>query len=617
MSQLLCSLLMTLIIGCRPEHASLSQEDSSQSSQSTSTSSSSRSRSLPQQVRRMSNSFLTRLRSQVRQQGLQAEAAASVLGRPKTPVQYVRVPAGPTAPLPNPFAGVPESSQPSTLQASLQTAQQAESSGMQAQVPHEGQPLQQASAAKQKAAKSAKWEMLLEPDEPEEPAQAEPSALEQSAPSAAQPKMAMRFQMMIDSQELESKRQQRNPSQGPSLSAAVYPEASPRQGSTRQQGHHSMPPLLSTLGPSKQQHRPKPKPWELLLAAQDPQAVGSTPTTAAHSQQQGTSRPQSDQHRAQAPDQEQAKPGAVDHTQMIARWERMLDKRSSQQSASSPASAAAGLDRQPSQRVPGPAPGKSSLHQLGPQQSLHQMGALSAQQHAPQAEASRSAAGAESSQAPLALEISSKQASLPQARRAAHMPLARPAASPAVSRTEHPQSSSASTVPRMKVADEPEQIAQTGMDLPEKFVEEGEQSDYLPIPLEDRDKVPPLLCAACCLPRALWLPSKIGKASHPCILHRILQVLVFAGQHQAGNTSSCSRCLSNPGTEEVTKPASQGCVLSTTHASFSMSDRNNIWTAWRIGFGTCMFSVRYHVTASFSDILHHCAGHRPPGKHSG
>ena len=137
----------------------------------------------------MSNSFLTRLRSQVRQQGLQAEAAASVLGRPKTPVQYVRVPAGPSAPLPNPFAGVLESSQANPQQLPSPIAQQAESSSTQTQMPQEGQP----SAAEQKAAKSAKWEMLLEPDEPEEPVQAEPSAHEQSAPSAAQPKMAMRF----------------------------------------------------------------------------------------------------------------------------------------------------------------------------------------------------------------------------------------------------------------------------------------------------------------------------------------------------------------------------------------------------------------------------------------
>ena len=156
-----------------------------------------------------------------------------------------------------------------------------------------------------------------------------------------------------------------------------------------------MPPLLSTLGLSKQQQRRKPKPWELLLAAQDPQAVGSTSTTAPPSQQQGTSRPQCDQHLAQAPDQEQAKPAAVDHSQMIARWERMLDKRSSQQSASSPASVTASLDRQPSQRVSGRVPGRSSVHELAPEQSMIRAGPLSMQQQTSQAEISHSAAGAE------------------------------------------------------------------------------------------------------------------------------------------------------------------------------------------------------------------------------
>ncbi len=469
----------------------------------------------------MSNSFLMRLRSQVRQQGLQAEAAASVLGRPKTPVQYVRVPAGPSAPLPNPFAGVLEGSQPNPQQLPSPLAQPAESSSTQTQMPQEGQP----SAAEQKAAKSAKWEMLLEPDEPEEPVQAEPSALEQSAPSAAQPKMAMRFQLMIDSQELETKRQRSTlaPSQGPSLSAAVYPEDSPRQGSTRQQGHQSMPPLLSTLGLSKQQQRRKPKPWELLLAAQDPQAVGSTSTTAPPSQQQGTSRPQCDQHLAQAPDQEQAKPAAVDHSQMIARWERMLDKRSSQQSASSPASVTASLDRQPSQRVSGRVPGRSSVHELAPEQSMIRAGPLSMQQQTSQAEISHSAAGAEATQLP-ALAPPSKQNVLAQASRAAAVPSPKPAASVAVSGAEHSQSSSASSAWQARVAAEPEQKAQTGMDLPQTLAEEGEQSDYLPNSREDRDKVPPLLCAAWCLPRALWLPSKIGKASHPCTLQQPFEV---------------------------------------------------------------------------------------------
>ena len=280
-----------------------------------------------------------------------------------------------------------------------------------------------------------------------------------------------------------------------------------------------MPPPLSTLGLSKQQQRRKPKPWELLLAAQDPQAVGSTSTTSPHPQQQRTSGPQSDQHSAQAPDQEQAKPGAVDHSQMIARWERMLDKRSSQQSASSPASVAASLDRQPSQRVPARAPGRSSLQQLGPEQSIIRTGPLSTQQPTPQAEISHSAAGAEAIQL-AALAPPSKQNVLAQASRAAAMPSPKPAASPAASGAEHLQRSSASTIQRPGVALKPEQKMQAGLDLPETLAEEGEQSDYLPVPREDRDKVPPLLCAAWCLPRALWLPSKIGKASHPCTLQQ-------------------------------------------------------------------------------------------------
>ena len=488
----------------------------------------------------MSNSFLTRLRSQVRQSGSQAEAAASVLGPPKTPVQYVRAPAGPSAPLPNPFAGVLESSQASPLQAPSPTAQQAESSSTQAQLLLEGQPLlqPQPSAAQRKAAKSSKWEMLLEPDEPEQSAEAQPSAHEQSAPSAAQPKMAMRFQMMIDSQELESKRQRGNSNapQGPSLSAAVYPTGTPQQGSMPQhQGHHSMPPLLSSLAQAKQQHRRKPKPWEMLLAAQDSEAGSGTSTAAPDNQQQGTSEPQSAenvQHGAQAPDQAQARPSAVDHSQMIARWERMLDKRSSRQSSSASTSSTASLGRQPSQRDSDRAVRQSSLRQLGSQQSISGQELTTMQQQTGQAEVSASAAG-EASMQPLVLKIPSVHSPPAQATGAASAPPARLSPGPALSGGELPQSSRGGSASRDSMAVEPEQYAESSTARPESSagVESGDQRrNHSPVPLQDREKVPPYLCAACCLPRALWLPSSLGKASHPCIPQPLLQHIHLTGQ---------------------------------------------------------------------------------------
>ena len=148
----------------------------------------------------------------------------------------------------------------------------------------EGQSLVEAqpSAAQRNSAGASKWEMLLGTDEPEPPAEAAPGPPKQSAPSAAQPKMALRFQMMIDSQELEAKRQRgaSSKSQGPSLSAAVYPVGSPRQSSRHQQGHQSMPHLQSSTAPGKQPRSRKPKPWELLLAAQEPRAEGSASAAA-------------------------------------------------------------------------------------------------------------------------------------------------------------------------------------------------------------------------------------------------------------------------------------------------------------------------------------------------
>ena len=465
----------------------------------------------------MSSSFLTRLRSQVRQSGSQAEAAASVLGRPKTPVQYVRVPAGPSAPLPNPFAGVLEGSQASPLQAVSPIAQQADSSSMRTEMLLEGQPPQQLQPSQQKAAKSAKWEMLLDTDEPEQPAQAEPSADEQSASSAGQPKMAMRFQNMIDSQELESKRQRSaaTKTQGPSLSAAVYPAESSRQGSVRQQqGHYSMPPLLSSLVPSQQQHSRKLKPWEMLLAAQEPQADGSASTAVPDAQQRGSSRPQTagDAQQSIAPEREQARPSVVDHSQMIARWERMLDKRSSQQNASTPHSATASLPGQPSKRAPGRAAGQSSMHQA-PQEGGLSVGSIGLQRHTPQAGPSLPAA---ENMHVSALEAPLNHNSSARASRGALMPSGRPTAPPALLGVEQPQSSTAGIVPRARVAAEPEQGVGRGLDC-QGMMMEGEQHIHSSIPVEQSDKVPPSLCAGCCLPRALWLPPKIGKASYPCM----------------------------------------------------------------------------------------------------
>ena len=72
----------------------------------------------------MSNSFLTRLRSQVRQQGLQAEAAASVLGRPKTPCAVREGTRRPLRPAAKPFCGGPrgQPAKPSAAALAISTA---------------------------------------------------------------------------------------------------------------------------------------------------------------------------------------------------------------------------------------------------------------------------------------------------------------------------------------------------------------------------------------------------------------------------------------------------------------------------------------------------------------
>ena len=335
----------------------------------------------PRQSRSLGSNFISRLRSGFRQHSSShASGTAPLLGRQKVPVQYVRPSTGPSAPLPNPFAGVLESSQPAPLERTVQRSAQLQGQPVQLSMPLQERPqtaLQMSesqssaagsAAAKKKAAKQVKWELLLggdEPEEPSEPGRAEAGAEESSsacisAPADKQPKLALRFQMMIDSQELDLKRQQRNTSNDlsaapvrPSQSAAVYPADSPRQVSVPQQAHHSMPSLQKPQASSGSQPTPsqKLKRWELLLGDDSPTAESKEGCAASGSQDlqsQGTSRlegSESAQHQGVLPDQEQTVSAqsalgadAGQQTQMIARWERMLAKREPQHSTVSNAS---------------------------------------------------------------------------------------------------------------------------------------------------------------------------------------------------------------------------------------------------------------------------------------
>ena len=307
---------------------------------------------LPQQLRNMSSGAIARLHSRGAPPPAQAAGAGAALERPKTPVQYVRSPAGPSPPLPNPFAGFVESTRAA--------ASEPESSSVSAEglcsepvLPQQGRPpiAQQPSAVRrQKAAKKpAAWEMLVEDgEEPREPVRAERSAPHE----APLPKMAMRFQMLIDSQKMEEERESSTSIfRQPSHSAAAYPAGSPRQTSQPQQGHQSMPhlrrPPVSPLPagqPGRGQVKAEQERRSMLLSAHDTQSVSHAEPGASDSQ--GLQHESSSQaHTGQQPgglaageagpapagqSQSAASPSAAAQLEAIARWERMLDRGASQ-----------------------------------------------------------------------------------------------------------------------------------------------------------------------------------------------------------------------------------------------------------------------------------------------
>ena len=298
---------------------------------------------LPQQVRDMSSGAIARLHSRGAPPTAQAAAAGAAPERPKTPVQYVRSPAGPSPPLPNPFAGFVESTRAA---ASAPESSPVSAEGLLSEpvLPQQGRPpiAQQPSAVRrQKAAKKpAAWEMLLDPgDEPRKPR--EPVRAEGSAPHEAPlPKMAMRFQMLIDSQKMEEERQNSSSiGRQASHSAAAYPAGSPRQASQLQQGHQSMPHL-----------RPPPGSPLPLGQSGPGQMIQEQERRRAHSQglqQESSSQAQPGAMAAgdagPAPagqSQPAASPSAAAQLEAITRWERMLDRGASQGQAA-PASEAA------------------------------------------------------------------------------------------------------------------------------------------------------------------------------------------------------------------------------------------------------------------------------------
>ena len=388
----------------------------------------------PRQSRGLGSNFISRLRSGFRQHtSSRATGTAPLLGSQKLPVQYVRPSMGSSAPLPNPFAGVLESSQLAPLERTEQPPAQLQSQPAKVSMPLQERPTvplmsesqssaAASAAAKKKAAKQAKWELLLGGDEPEEPSEPclaeagaeESSSQSSSAPKDKLPKMALRFQMMIDSQELDLKRQQRKMSNNPpaaparpSQSAEAYPAGSPRQVSEPQQAHHSMPSLQKSQLSSGPQPTPsrKPKRWELLLGDDSPTAESGEGCAASGPQDlqvQGTSRlegSESAQHQGVLPDQEQTVSAqsalgadAGQQAQMMARWERMLAKREPQQSTVSTASNASSLvvpastEQAPLESTSSPAAEGLSSTQLAPEDSRAQLpppqGSLSQAAHA-------------------------------------------------------------------------------------------------------------------------------------------------------------------------------------------------------------------------------------------
>ena len=321
---------------------------------------------LPRPVRDMSSEVVARLHSRgAPPAAQQATAADTALERPKTPVQYVRSPAGPSPPLPNPFAGFVESiraasPEPHPSAASAEGRQVAPDLAQQGRPPTAQQP---SAARKQKAAKKpAAWEMLVEggdePRKPREPVGAERSAL----PEAPLPKMAMRFQMLIDSQKMEEERQvSSSTGRQPSHSAAAYPAGSPRQVSAPQQGHQSMPHLrrppgspLPTGQPDHGQIKQGQEHRSLLLGAYDTGSASHAEPGAVDShglQQESSSQVYAEKQPgglaageagpATAGQSGSAtSPSAAAQLEAITRWERMLDRRASQSQAA-PASVGA------------------------------------------------------------------------------------------------------------------------------------------------------------------------------------------------------------------------------------------------------------------------------------
>ena len=450
--------------------------------------------------------MISRLHSQVRQPGsAQAEAAESVLGRPRTPVQYIRPPAGPSTMPPNPFAGVLESSRQASPAPEPSSGALQEEDSHQAEVPlqaslQESQP----SAVQRKAARNAKWEMMMGGDELDKPPGAEGSAFEASASSPAQPelqpKMAMRFQMMIDSQELEFKRERSMAS-----SQSVMLKRNQSQASVWRQGHHSLPRPQRSSVPRK----PKQKPWELLTAPdEEPQADGEACPVASRSLEQGIRSPEFAQNaqREGLLSQERCKPNAEDQMQMIARWERMLDKRSSSASAVGPVGPQ-GLNRQPSRKsLSSSAAGLSSMQQAPPKRALgcvvdpgitqhNHMDSTSGpsmssamMQQAPPPDASHSAAASASLRDPT-LSGNSNQVSPAAAPEAALPPLASRAAPPAVSASEHAQSNSGPNFARDGTASEPQQEEQRSIFCSEMSAEMAGEGSGIATLVEDREKV--------------------------------------------------------------------------------------------------------------------------------
>ena len=414
----LCCRLMQAHGSCRSQRmAELEWEDSPQP----------RPAGLPQQVRDMSSEAIARLHSRGAPPPAQAGAAGAAPERPKTPVQYVRSPAGPSPPLPNPFAGFVES----TRAAAPEPESSSVSAGVrqvELDLPQQGRPPvvpQPSAVRRQKAAKKpAAWEMLVDPgDEPREPRKpSKPAQAERSAPHEAPlPKMAMRFQMLIDSQKMEDERQNSTSSGGQaSHSAAAYPAGSSRQASQPQQGHQSMPHLRRPLPAGQPGHGQMIQKQErrgLLLGAHDSpsasradQGLHEESSSQGHTEQQPGGLAAGEAGSAPAGhSQPVASPSAAAQLEAIARWERMLDRGASQSQAAPAFEGAHSIPQAPaphhSAAAPAAAPSSKpspSLEKPFPSQSLQGAPAIGLAQG--------KAAAAHSSTLAPALQASSFQA---------------------------------------------------------------------------------------------------------------------------------------------------------------------------------------------------------------